>query len=127
MFTPGLRISPVGMFERKASARSRRELIAALSGKRYPAARVSRLCACALLGITAGRLRDLPLPDSALLLAMKKDPPVTGPWKNSPVRVASAADWMKAAGPEDLAAWRLWGLCAGLPAGFPFTQKLVTG
>ena len=51
-----------------ASVRSRRELIAFLSGKRYPAARVSRLCACALLGLTRESLKSVPLPRNALLL-----------------------------------------------------------
>ena len=107
-------------------ADTREALLAALTTRRYPAARISRLCACALLGITADTLRDLPLPSSALLLAMKKNPSLTGSWKNSNVRVSAAPEWLDSAGPADRAAWRLWGLCAGLPGGFPCTQKLVT-
>ncbi len=108
------------------SASSREELLAALTSRRYPAARISRLCAAALLDLTADRLRDLPLPDSACLLAMKKNPSVTGSWKNSNIRISSAADYLNAADPADRAAWRLWSLASGFPASYPYTRRLLT-
>ena len=105
-------------------ADSREELISALTTRRYSAARISRLCTRALLGITAARLERLALPDRALLLAIKKNPSLTGLWKNAPVHVAAASEWQKAADPADLAAWRVWSLSCGLPASWPFTCKL---
>lgn len=110
-----------------ASARSRRELIASLSGKRYPAARVSRLCACAMLGITNERLKSAPLPKNGLLLGLRKRPEMTSLWKNPAFPVVSSfTEWKKAADPADLAAWRLWAQCCRLPDTLPFTEKTVT-
>ena len=110
----------------KAAARadSRGALIAALTTRRYSAARISRLCAYALLGVTRDRLENLALPSAVLLLAIKKNPSLTGSWKNGPVQVLSAAKWQEKADAADLAAWRLWSLSCGLPASWPFTQKL---
>ena len=108
------------------SASSREELLAALTSRRYPTARISRLCTSALLDLTADRLRDLPLPDSALLLAMKKNPFITGSWKNSKIRISSAADYLNSADPAERSAWRLWALVCGLPASYPFTQRVLT-
>ena len=110
-----------------AASRSRRELITSLSGKRYPAARVSRLCACALLGLTKERLENAPLPGNALLLGLRKRPEMTALWKDPafPV-IASFTEWKKAADPADLAAWRLWAQCCRLPDTLPFTEKTVT-
>ena len=42
--------------------------------QRYPAARVSRLCACALLGLTQNDTENAPLPENALLLGLRKKP-----------------------------------------------------
>ena len=106
---------------------TRRELLAFLSGKRYPAARISRLCAYVLLGITRSMMESCPLPDSALLLGLKKDPVMTALWKGLPLRVLSSfGEWKKAASPADLAAWRLWALCCRLPDTLPFAEKTVT-
>ncbi|MCR5566590.1 MAG: nucleotidyltransferase family protein [Clostridiales bacterium] len=110
-----------------AAARSRRELISSLSGKRYPAARVSRLCACALLGLRKERLEGVPLPENTLLLGLRKRPEMTALWKSSSFPVISSfPEWKKAADPADLAAWRLWAQCCRLPDSLPFTEKTVT-
>ena len=110
-----------------ASACSRRELIASLSGKRYPAARVSRLCACALLGLTREHLESASLPQNALLLGLRKRPEMTALWKDPSFPVVSSfTDWKKAADPADLAAWGLWAQCCRLPDTLPFTEKTVT-
>ncbi len=109
------------------SARSRRELIASLSGKRYPAARVSRLCACALLGLTMERLKNASLPKNGLLLGLRKRPAMTALWKDPAFPVVSSfTEWKKAADPADLAAWSLWAQCCRLPDTLPFTEKTVT-
>ena len=110
-----------------AVSHTREELIASLSGRRYPAARISRLCACALLGITKSDVENAPLPDHALLLGLRKRPEMTALWKSLPVPViTSFTEWKKAARPSDLAAWRLWAQCSGLPDTLPFTEKLIS-
>lgn len=109
-----------------AEAAGRSQLIALLSGKRYPASRISRLCACALLGVTRADLDALPLPGSALLLGLRKRPEMTACWKALafPV-ITSFTEWKKTASPADLAAWRLWAQCCRLPDTLPFTEKTV--
>ena len=110
-----------------AVSAGRDELIASLSGKRYPASRISRLCACALLGITAADLESVPLPDRALLLGLRRKPEMTALWKSLPMPViASFTEWKKAAHPSDLAAWRLWAQCCRLSDTLPFTEKVVS-
>ena len=108
-------------------ASSREEIVSMMTSRRYSSARISRLCACALLGITRGQLEHLPLPDSALLLALKRNPSLTGSWKSSDVRVVSFSDCLESVGSADRAAWRIWSLACGLPSSFPFTQKMITG
>lgn len=105
---------------------SRRELISRLSGKRYPAARISRLCAYALLGITRTQTESLPLPDRAFLLGLRENAGMTAGWRDLPVPVVSSfTEWKKAAHPADLAAWRLWAQCCRLPDTLPFTEKIA--
>ena len=99
-------------------------LISALTTRRYSSARISRLCTYAMLGVTKSRLESAPLPSAALLLAIKKNPSLTGSWKNSPVRVLSASGWQQYADPEDLAAWRLWSHACRLSLSYPFTRKI---
>jgi predicted nucleotidyltransferase len=107
--------------------RGRDELIRALTGVRYPAARISRLCACALLQATAEDILSLPLPESALLLGLKKDPGMTALWKDLPLPVVSSfTEWKKTAHPADLLAWRLWAQCCHLPDTLPFSEKTVS-
>ena len=110
---------------RKAAARasSRDGLLSFLTSRRYPAARLSRLCACALLDVSAARLSGEPLPARAFLLGLKKSPALSGLWKDFPVS-SSATDAL--ADPAERNAYRLWGLLAGLPADFPFTQKMIS-
>lgn len=113
--------------EAARTAGTREELISALAGKRYPAARISRLCACALLGITKEQAGNAPLPDYALLLGLRKLPEMTALWKTLPVPVISSfTEWKKAAHPSDLAAWRLWAQCCRLPDTLPFSERTVT-
>ena len=109
------------------TADSRTGLIASLTGKRYPSARISRLCACALLGLTADQLGSEPLPENALLLGLRKNPEMTARWKDLPIPVVpSFTEWKKAAHPADLAAWRLWAQCCRLPDTLPLTEKVIT-
>ena len=107
-------------------ASSRDELISRLTSRRYTSARISRLCAYALLGITKKDIEEVSLPDRAFLLAIKKNLSLTGSWKNGPVQVFTAAKWLKSACPADLAAWRIWALCCGKTDAWPFEKKLIT-
>ena len=109
------------------TSRTRRELIASLAGKRYPAARISRLCACALLGLAKEQVECVPLPENALLLGLRKRAEMTALWKDPSFPVISSfTEWKKAAHPADLAAWRLWAQCCRLPDTLPFTEKTVS-
>ena len=110
-----------------SSVNTRKELIDTVSGKRYPAARISRLCTYALLGITKPQLDHLPLPDHALLLGLRKKPGMTALWKSLSIPVLSSyTEWKKTAHPADLAAWRLWAQSCSLPDTLPFTDKIVS-
>ena len=112
--------------EAARSAVSREGLISALSCRRYPAARISRLCACALLGITKDQAENAPLPGNALLLGLRGRPEMTSRWTSLPIPVVSSfAEWKKAAHPADLAAWRLWAQCCRLPDTLPFSEKII--
>ena len=107
-----------------ATAGSRSELLEQLTTRRYPSARISRLCACALLGITREDLDCLPLPDTALLLAIRKNPVMTERWKNAGIQVLTAPEWQKTTARPELEAWRLWALCCRMPGSFPFSERL---
>lgn len=112
--------------EAARAAVSRSSLIADVSGRRYPAARISRLCACALLGITREIIAGAPLPQAALLLGFRNRPEMTAQWKSLPIPVVSSfTEWKNAAHPSDLAAWHLWALCCCLPDTLPFSEKLA--
>ena len=109
------------------SARSRRELIASVSGKRYPSARISRLCSCALLNLTADQILSAPLPENALLLGLRKRPEMTALWKDRSFPIVSSfSEWKKEAAPADLAAWRLWARCCSLPDSLPFSEQIIS-
>ena len=108
------------------TAVSRNGLIDSLTGKRYPAARISRLCACALLDLTAEEISGAPLPENALLLGLRKNREMTARWKDLPIPVISSfTEWKKAAHPADLAAWRLWAQCCRMPDTLPFSEQIV--
>ncbi len=107
-----------------AAAGSTEELISRLTTRRYSSARISRLCTYALLGITREQLDNAALPSAVMLLAIKKDPSLTGPWKRSQTQVMTPAGFLEQAGAADLASWRVWTLACGLPASYPFTHKL---
>lgn len=104
---------------------SRDQLLQQLSNRRYPGARISRLLAAAVLDITRTRLESLPSPDRTLLLSIRKKTAFSDRWKDLPVNIYTAApEWKKAADPEDLAAWKLWACCCGLPDSVPSSEKI---
>ena len=101
-------------------------LIDLVSGRRYPRARIRRLCMAALLGI---RREDIPpLPDCAIALGVKQgmeallDPkkpdfPILTRSRDYP----SDAPWMQA----ETRAADLWALAAGRPAGLLYREPLI--
>ncbi len=109
-------------------ATSREDLLAALKTKRYPHARLSRLCAHGLLSITAALQAEQPLPTYARLLGFRKESlDLLGrfPACGLPL-IAKAAD-----GPMENPAYRLderaydfWALGAGQPAGWMYRQPI---
>jgi len=110
----------------RIAARSARELTGMLTSRRYPASRITRLCAHALLGVTQKQLMGLPCPSAALLLALRKNASLTASWRKTPVRVCpDPVAWRPEASAADLTAWRLWAQCCGLPDTLPFTEKTV--
>lgn len=109
------------LLEAARTARSREELLTLAKTRRYPYARLSRLCAHALLGFTAELLRDTPLPPAAWLMGLRASArPLMARLSDSgfPI-IAKAADadrtqpWFAA----ELRAYDLWALGAGQPAG----------
>lgn len=116
----------------RAAARtstSREALLQAAKTRRYPYARLSRLCAHALLGITAEQLAAEPLPTAAWLLGFRQEArPLLSHLKKSgfPI-IGKAADytereaWFR----TELAAYDLWALGSGQGAGLGYTQSVV--
>ena len=111
------------------SAATREELLQSAKTRRYTHARLSRLCAHALLGFTAPLLTGTPLPPAAWLLGLRESarPLMSRLTRaNFPI-LAKAADadrtqpWFRA----ELRAYDLWALGAGLPAGLLYTSGVV--
>ena len=108
---------------------SREELLLAAKTRRYPYARLSRLCTHALLGITQTQLDQEPLPTAAWLLGFRQEsrPLLSQLSKNGFPIIGKAADhtaneaWFR----TELAAYDLWALGCGLPAGLGYTQGVV--
>ncbi len=110
-----------------AGAAKGEDVVTALTGKRYPAARIRRICASALLGIHREELAKLPLPEEALLLGLRRNPDMTARWKRLDIPVISDfAAWQKAASPADAAAWRLWALLCHQPDTLPWGARMVS-
>ena len=106
------------------NARSRDELLNLVSGRRYPRARISRLCAWAMLNT------QVPNEDPAenvLLLGLCENQEMTARWRDLPLKLFSSLSDAPdtPAWKADLRAWRIWAQCAGLPGSFPFTEHLI--
>lgn len=107
---------------------SRQDLLTALKTKRYPYARLNRLCTHALLSITNQLQQEHPSSSYVRLLGFRKDSkPLLSRIKQSPLPIVSKA----ADGPLhstsfqlDIQSYDLWALGAGEPAGLLFRQKI---
>ncbi len=116
---------------RKAAETSstRDALLAAAKTRRYPYARLSRLCTHALMGITQSQLDTEPLPDALWLLGLKETAlPLLRRLKQRGVPVISkAADatpnaaWFR----TEVLAYNLWALGCGQEAGLARRQGVV--
>ncbi|MGN0972680.1 MAG: nucleotidyltransferase family protein, partial [Aristaeellaceae bacterium] len=116
---------------RKAAetASTRASLLAAAKTRRYPYARLSRLCTHALLGITQSQLDAEPLPDALWLLGLKETAlPLLSRLKQQGIPVISkAADasctaaWFR----TEVLAYDLWALGCGQEAGLAMRQGVV--
>lgn len=112
-------------------AASREELLTLAKTRRYPYARLSRLCAHALLGVTQADFTRESLPPAAWLLGFRRSAgPLLGRLAQSGVPLlAKAADapcredaWFRL----ERRAYDLWALGCGLPSGMALTQGVVT-
>ena len=99
--------------------------------RRYPLARLSRICTCALLQTTLRQLSETPLPTAAWLLGFRRD---SGALlseideKSSLPVIGKAADYPGKEEPWfrlEERAYDVWALGAGLPAGMAFTQGVA--
>lgn len=108
---------------------TRRDMLALAKTRRYPHARLSRLCTHALLGVTHKQFTAEPLPTAAWLLGFRREAtPLFSRIKQSgfPL-IGKAADytgneaWFR----TELLAYDLWALGCGKAAGLGFTQGVV--
>ena len=110
-------------------AATRESLLLTAKTRRYPHARLSRLCTHALLDITQAQLNAEPLPTAAWLLGFRQEarPLLTQLKQSGFLIIGKAADyttdeaWFR----TELRAYDLWALGCGLPAGLGFTQGVV--
>ena len=112
-----------------AAASDREALLEQAKTRRYPRARLARLCAHALLNITQADLDATPLPPAALLLGFRQEAaPLLKRLSAGDVPLLTrAADFPKDAPwfRIERRAWDLWALGCGLPSDMIFTQKMV--
>ena len=109
-------------------ASSREELLSIAKTRRYPRARLSRLCTHALLHITQAMLDENPLPDAAWLLGFRDSArPLLShmsarfPLISKASAFASDAPWFH----TECLAYDLWALGCSLPSGMAKTQGVV--
>ena len=111
------------------TAATREALLLAAKTRRYPYARLSRLCTHALLLITQDQLDDTPLPPAAWLLGFRTEAqPLLHRMKQGTVPlIAKAAAWDRQQPwfRTELLAYNLGALGCGLPAGMGLTQGVV--
>ena len=103
------------------------DMISRISGRRYSAARISRLFAMLMLDVDQQRISSLKPPDNTLLLGLRRKSALTERWRDLSVRISkSPAEWRTYAAREDIVAWRLWSAACGLPDSFPYSERIYT-
>ena len=112
--------------EAARAACGREELLETAKTRRYPYARLNRLCTQALLGITAADCAA-PLPEAAWLLGFRRgcETLVSGMSDGFALETSFRAlpdvPWKRA----EERAWDLWALGAGLPSGMAYRRRVV--
>ena len=108
---------------------SRTELLEKLKTKRYAYARLSRMCCHAILGATQELLDSHPHPVYVRLLGLRKDDRMlTSLFEQSDIPIIAKAADTDRTHPLfalDMAAYDLWALGAGIPAGLLFRQGVA--
>lgn len=113
-----------------ANSITREELLSGAKTRRYPYARLSRLAAHALLGVTQDLLDEQALPPAAWLLGLRSDArglfPVLKERSRIPI-IGKAADYdcNEAWFELEKRAYDIWALGAGIPAGLAMTQGVA--
>lgn len=111
-------------------AHSREALLQAAKTRRYPYARLSRMAAHALLGMTGASLQAEPLPQATWLLGFRKEKQAlfthfrehgTLPILGKAADADRSTPWFAA----ECKAYDVWSLGAGLPAGLALTQGVT--
>ena len=98
------------------------------STRRYPRARLNRLCTHALLGVTQRDVEETPLPTAAILLGFRKDAaPLLSRLAQGTVPLVGRASEYPATRWVDIeaTAWDVWGLGCGMPAGGLYTRSVI--
>ena len=108
---------------------SREGLLEALKTKRYARSRLSRLCTHGLLGVTDALLKEHPLPEYVRLLGFRKESAaLLSHLRQSSIPVVAKAadgDFENPLYALDNAAYDLWALGVGLPAGLMLRTNVV--
>lgn len=107
---------------------SKAALLDEASTRRYPRARLNRLCTHALLGVTQQDVEETPLPTAALLLGFHKDaaPLLSHLAQGTLLLVGRASEYPAARWLDiEAMAWDVWGLGCGMPAGGLYTRSVV--
>lgn len=107
---------------------TREDLLMHAKTRRYPYARLSRLCTHALLNMTQDKLDHEPLPDAAWLLGFHREArPLLTHISQHTTLISKAADvlhpseWFR----TECLAYDLWALGCGLPSGLAMTQGVA--
>lgn len=106
--------------EAAGAVNTRGELLDAVSTRRYPRARISRICTASLLDMTREQLDREPLPEQAVLLGLRKHPGMTALWREKQDLISR--EWRHE---TDLLAWKTWALCTGLPDTLPRSERVI--
>jgi len=103
------------------ASRTRQEILDRASSRRIPRGRISRILACALLGLTKENIREAGLPEQGVLLGLRKTPELTALWRETGFLPRTAPE-----APADLRAAALWETCAGLESGALRRERVQT-
>lgn len=108
--------------------RTKAALLDQAGTRRYPQARLNRMCIHALLGVTQRDVEETPLPPAAVLLGFRKDAtPLLSRLAQGTVSLVGRASEYPAGRWLDIeaTAWDVWGLGCGMPAGGLYTRSVV--